>query len=54
MDKGLKEGMDKGLKEGMKQKQIEIAQKLLKQKMEIEQIMSITGLSKQEILKLNK
>ena len=40
---------EEGKKEGIKEKQIEIAKKLKKQKMSIKQIAEITGLSEEEI-----
>lgn len=40
---------EEGKKEGRKEKQIEIAKKLKKQKMSIKQIAEITGLSEEEI-----
>ena len=46
---GLKEGREEGIKEGKKEEKIEIVQKLLEEKMPIEFIEKITGLSKQEI-----
>ena len=42
----------KGKKEGQKESLIAIARKLLNQNMPIEQIISITDLEKEEILKL--
>ena len=42
-----------GREEGKKEKQIEIAKKLLKQKMPIKQIAEVTGLSEEEIEKSN-
>lgn len=56
-DYGYKEGWQNGLKDGLEQgqknKQIEIAKKLLDKKMEISTISEITGLTIQEIEKLN-
>ena len=49
---GMKEGKKEGLKEGEKNKQLEIAQKLLKIKMPIEQIIEVTGLTEEEIKKI--
>ena len=43
-----------GKEEGERKKQIEIAQKLLKIKMPIEQIIEVTGLTKEKIEELNK
>ena len=41
-----------GMQKGAKQKQIEIAKKMLENKMDIETIIKITGLTKEEIEKL--
>lgn len=43
------EGKKEGKEQGRKEKQIEIAKKLKKQKMSIKQIAEITGLSEEEI-----
>lgn len=59
-DEGIKEGIEKGIEEGIKngeasgkkKSQIEIAKKLLKLNMPIEQISKITELSIEEIEKL--
>lgn len=40
-------------KNGMKIKQLETAKKMLKKKIEIDIISEVTGLAKEEILKLN-
>lgn len=52
LKQGKKEGKKEGLKEGEKNKQLEIAQKLLKIKMPIEQIIEVTGLTEEEIKKI--
>lgn len=49
---GLAEGKAMGLAEGKKTKAIEIARLLLKDKNDIEYVMKITGLTKEEIEKL--
>ena len=49
---GKKEGREEGRKEGRKNRNIEIAQKLLKIKMPISQISEITTLTKEEIEKI--
>lgn len=49
---GLAEGKAMGLAEGKKTKAIEIARLLLKDKNDIEYVMKITGLTKEEIGKL--
>lgn len=51
-DKGLKAGMELGKKTGMEQAQKQIAKKMKNQDMEVEVIMQITGLSKEEIMNL--
>ena len=48
-EEGKKEGREEGKEQGIKEKQIEIAKKLKKQKMSIKQIAEITGLSEEEI-----
>ena len=50
--KSRKEGMAKGLSKGLEQAKIDVAIKLLKIKMPIEQISEITGLDKEKIEKL--
>ena len=42
-----------GIQKGAKQKQIEIAKKMLKNKMDIDTIIELTGLAREEIEKLN-
>ena len=46
------QGKKEGIKEGEKQKQKEIAKKMLDKGMEIENIVELTGLTKEEIDKL--
>ena len=41
-----------GIQKGAKQKQIEIAKKMLKNKMDIDTIIELTGLAREEIEKL--
>ena len=54
-EKSMREaGKEEGREEGERKKQIEIAQKLLKIKMPIEQIIEVTGLTKEKIEELNK
>ena len=50
-EKSMREG---GREEGREEKQIEIAQKLLKMKISIEQIIEATGLTKEKIQELDK
>lgn len=49
----LKEGEEKGKEEGEKRKSLEIAKKMLLKGMAISDIVALTGLSKEEIKKLN-
>ena len=51
-DKGLKVGHSEGLKQGKKEKIIEIAKKMLEEKIPIETISKITNLSKEDIADL--
>ena len=51
-DKGLDDGIEEGKAKGAREKQIEIAKKLLKSKVEIEIIIDTTGLTEEEIKKL--
>ncbi len=50
MIKGIEKGMQKGIKQGV----FKVAKKLLKQGVDIEIIISATGLTKEEIQKLNE
>mgnify|MGYP004554416955 FL=1 len=50
--KGIKDGKVAGKIEGAKEKEVQIAQNMLKEKIDIELIIKITGLSKEEIEKL--
>ena len=49
---GIKEGRKEGITEGRLQEKYEIAKKMLKEKITIECIMDVTGLTKEEIEKL--
>ena len=52
IEQGKKEGIEQGKKEAQKETRIATAKKLLKLKMPIEQIIEVTELTKEEILKL--
>ena len=52
MKKGLQEGLQKGLQEGKTSEKKDIAKKMLEIGMDVEQIMKITDLPKEEIEKL--
>ena len=51
---GVERGMEQGIKEGSKQKEIEIARKMINKNKEISEIIEFTGLSKEEIESLKK
>lgn len=51
---GMAQGMAEGRAEGKLQEKYEIAKKMLKEKMTVECIMLVTGLTKEEIEKLKK
>lgn len=51
-DKGLKAGIEQGIEQGKRENTVQIAKKMKAQKIEIEIIMQITGLSKEEIMNL--
>ena len=50
--KGMQEGLEKGMQQGKRKSQLEIAQKLKKIKMPIEQIMELTELAEEEIKRI--
>ena len=51
-DEGYELGIEEGIKEGEKNKQIEIAKKLLQENVDIQIIISVTGLSEEDIKNL--
>ena len=52
--KGTEEGLKQGKEEGLKQGKEEIAKKLLEMNLPLKQIIEVTGLSKEEIEKIEK
>ena len=54
IEKGVREGKKEGMEKGSKEAKITIAKKMLKQKLEVELISDITGLSQTEIEKIAK
>ena len=52
-EEGMKKGLQEGLHEGKMSEKKDIAKKMLEIGMDVEQIMKITDLSKEEIEKLN-
>ncbi len=51
-EEGLKEGIEKGIEKGMRQRNIQIARKMIEQKIDIKTIANITGLTIEEIQQL--
>ena len=49
---GLEEGMQKGIEQGIEQRNMEIASKMLASGMDVNTVMEMTGLSKEDILRL--
>ena len=49
MEKGLQQGLEQGLEQGKKEKAVQIALKLKSRGMSIEDIIDITGLTKEEV-----
>ena len=54
MELGRKEDIEKAAKEAAKETTIETAKKMLKDKLDIESIIKYTGLSKEEIQKIEE
>ena len=50
---GKEDGLEEGIEEGEKRKSLEIAKKMITRGDNLDDIEEITGLSKEEILKLN-
>ena len=51
-DAGLAQGLERGQKQGEQKKTIEIAKKMLKENVDVDFIVKMTGLSKEELEKL--
>lgn len=51
---GKKKGLEEGKKKGAEKSQREIAQKLLKLKIPLEKVIEATGISKEELEKMNR
>ena len=54
ISQGIEQGINQGINQGVSQEKIEIARKMLNMNMSIEDISKVTGLSKNEINKLEK
>ena len=52
LERGIEQGLEQGIVQGSKREKIEIARAMLNKKMAIETISEITGLSTEEIQKL--
>ena len=52
IEKGIQKGFEEGKNKGAKEKEIQIAKKMLREKASIEFIIKVTGLTKEEIEKL--
>ena len=50
MDEAKKNGREEGIKEGEKRAKLEDAKKMLEEEITLEQVMRITGLTKEEIM----
>lgn len=51
-NEGHEQGIEQGIKQGIKQNNIDVAKKMLDKKLDITTIEEITGLTKEEIMKL--
>ena len=54
ISQGINQGIKQGINQGLQKRNIEIAKSMLKKNMNIEDIIDITGLTKEEIVKLQK
>ena len=54
LDDGIEKGIEKGKEKGAKEEKIKIVKSMLKENMDIEIIIKITGLTKEEIEKLKE
>ena len=53
-ERGIQKGIEKGMEEGIEKGKIEVARNLLKMEMDLLAIMQATGLSKEDIEKIQK
>ena len=51
-EEGYNKGHEKGIEQGIEQNNIDVAKKMLEEKLPLETISKITGLSTEEVLKL--
>ena len=51
-EKGIEQGIEQGIEKGIKQNNIDVAKKMLEEKLPLETISKITGLSIKEITEL--
>lgn len=52
LKEGLKEGLEQGLEQGSKKSKLDVARNLVQMDLEVNQIISATGLSEKEVMKL--
>ncbi|UCZ54951.1 hypothetical protein LGQ02_09475 [Bacillus shivajii] len=52
--KGMEKGMEKGYRKGKKLAKVEVAKKLLSKEMPVEEVVEVTGLSKEQVEQLKK
>ena len=53
INQGIEKGINQGIEQGVNQEKKEIAKRLLKMKMSINQIMEVTGLTKEDVERIN-
>ena len=53
MQEGMRKGMQEGIQQGISERNIEIAKNLVKLGMTLQQIVTATGLTKEEVEKLH-
>ena len=53
INQGIEQGINQGIEQGVNQEKKEIAKRLLKMKMSINQIMEVTGLTKEDVERIN-
>ena len=53
INQGIENGINQGIEQGVNQEKKEIAKRLLKMKMSINQIMEVTGLTKEDVERIN-
>lgn len=54
LDRATKQGLEQGIERGVKENKKQMTKRMLRKNMKIEDIMDITGLTKEEIEKISK